>query len=163
MENYLCMTGSTLAEKDSLFIKRFLSRYDCSTIITTNVVVEPRETDQVMLAKLQERVKNKYGWDKRTTTKAASRNYIESLRYADENGCEWHKDVTKEAATQGHFECLRYAYENGCSMNIEITLHAAIIQYGSDIEEEEDQEEDVAAFLSVLAEMDSYSDSEEDM
>jgi len=82
---------------------------------------------------------------------AASRGYVDCLKYAHENGCSigdiceiaaangqiailkyaFTKDIIKTpgiceaAAYFGNLECLKYAHENGCYINI-LTMHNAV-------------------------------------
>jgi hypothetical protein len=45
---------------------------------------------------------------------AATKNDVEYLKIAHENGWSWDGCTTTEAAFQDNIECLKYACENGC-------------------------------------------------
>ena len=65
-------------------------------------------------------------WESYISKVAARNGHLDCLKWAGENGCEWDKDTCTAAARNGHLDCLKWARENGCPWDSNTCSSAAI-------------------------------------
>ena len=64
-------------------------------------------------------------WDHLTCAHAAHGGHLEVLKWLRESGCEWDQLTCDRAAENGHFEVLKWARENGCDWGVSTSVNAA--------------------------------------
>ena len=64
-------------------------------------------------------------WNKWTCSSAAQNGYLEILKWARENGCGWDGYTCTHAVIRGHLDVLKWARENGCEWDSNTCKFAA--------------------------------------
>ena len=64
-------------------------------------------------------------WNSSTCSSAAGSGHLSCLQWAQENGCPWNSDTCKDAAKNGHLNILQWARDNGCPWNNDTCSSAA--------------------------------------
>ena len=64
---------------------------------------------------------------RQTAAHAASKGFLNLLKWLRLNGCEWDEDVMAEAALGGHLDVLQWSLKNGCVADYRTTENAALM------------------------------------